>query len=173
MTPILSTASAGNTTRKVFVNKPQTTNFTSNTVNTTKYNPFTFLPLFLFESFRRYSNAFFLFIAALEQIQDVLPTGRWTTLVSETNIEIFIICFRFPSFLILLSSVDPFDAILWSMYLRVPRDAILGVSSRREVFEDLRRRAADNETNGCIVQRWATYLFFISHTDVSFSIFSN
>ena len=39
-----------------------------------------FVPLFLFEQFRRYSNCFFLLIALLQQIPDVSPTGRWTTL---------------------------------------------------------------------------------------------
>lgn len=39
-----------------------------------------FIPLFLFEQFRRYSNCFFLLIALLQQIPDVSPTGRWTTL---------------------------------------------------------------------------------------------
>jgi hypothetical protein len=40
-----------------------------------------FIPSFLFEQFRRYSNCFFLFIAMLQQIPDVSPTGRYTTLV--------------------------------------------------------------------------------------------
>lgn len=40
-----------------------------------------FLPSFLFEQFRRYSNCFFLLIALLQQIPDVSPTGRYTTLV--------------------------------------------------------------------------------------------
>lgn len=35
----------------------------------------------MFEQFRRYSNCFFLFIALLQQIPDVSPTGRYTTLV--------------------------------------------------------------------------------------------
>ncbi|GBP72846.1 Phospholipid-transporting ATPase IB [Eumeta japonica] len=39
-----------------------------------------FVPLFLFEQFRRYSNCFFLLIALLQQIPEVSPTGRWTTL---------------------------------------------------------------------------------------------
>lgn len=41
----------------------------------------TFIPSFLFEQFRRYSNIFFLLIALLQQIPDVSPTGRYTTLV--------------------------------------------------------------------------------------------
>jgi len=39
------------------------------------------LPAFLFEQFRRYSNCFFLLIAILQQIPEVSPTGRYTTLV--------------------------------------------------------------------------------------------
>lgn len=45
------------------------------------YSLISFLPSFLFEQFRRYSNCFFLFIALLQQIPDVSPTGRYTTLV--------------------------------------------------------------------------------------------
>lgn len=45
------------------------------------YSFLSFLPSFLFEQFRRYSNCFFLFIALLQQIPDVSPTGRLTTLV--------------------------------------------------------------------------------------------
>lgn len=45
------------------------------------FSPFSFIPSFLFEQFRRYSNCFFLFIALLQQIPDVSPTGRYTTLV--------------------------------------------------------------------------------------------
>lgn len=40
-----------------------------------------FVPLFLFEQFRRWANIFFLLIALLQQIPDVSPTGRYTTLV--------------------------------------------------------------------------------------------
>ncbi|KAL8207468.1 UNVERIFIED_CONTAM: putative phospholipid-transporting ATPase IA [Gekko kuhli] len=48
---------------------------------TAKYNLITFLPRFLYSQFRRAANAFFLFIALLQQIPDVSPTGRYTTLV--------------------------------------------------------------------------------------------
>ncbi|CAG0923824.1 unnamed protein product [Notodromas monacha] len=67
--------------RVVFVNRPQPEKYTSNRVSTAKYNLISFLPLFLFEQFRRYSNCFFLFIALLQQIPDVSPTGRYTTLM--------------------------------------------------------------------------------------------
>ena len=40
--------------------------FCSNRVSTAKYNVLSFLPCFLFEQFRRYSNCFFLFIALLQ-----------------------------------------------------------------------------------------------------------
>uniref|UniRef100_A0A673XFT5 Phospholipid-transporting ATPase n=1 Tax=Salmo trutta TaxID=8032 RepID=A0A673XFT5_SALTR len=56
-----------------------TTAFCSDT--TAKYNVLTFLPRFLYSQFRRAANSFFLFIALLQQIPDVSPTGRWTTLV--------------------------------------------------------------------------------------------
>uniref|UniRef100_A0A8C5BK39 Phospholipid-transporting ATPase n=1 Tax=Gadus morhua TaxID=8049 RepID=A0A8C5BK39_GADMO len=48
---------------------------------TAKYNALTFMPRFLFAQFRRAANSFFLVIAMLQQIPDVSPTGRWTTLV--------------------------------------------------------------------------------------------
>ncbi|UYV77023.1 ATP8A1 [Cordylochernes scorpioides] len=63
---------------------------------TAKYNFVSFIPKFLFEQFRRYSNVFFLFIALLQempctifhkegcvfqQIPNVSPTGRYTTAV--------------------------------------------------------------------------------------------
>ncbi|XP_073967262.1 ATPase phospholipid transporting 8A1 isoform X2 [Choristoneura fumiferana] len=65
--------------RVIFVNQPQPQKFLSNKVTTAKYSVPSFLPLFLFEQFRRYSNCFFLLIALLQQIPDVSPTGRWTT----------------------------------------------------------------------------------------------
>ncbi|XP_054595227.1 phospholipid-transporting ATPase IA isoform X4 [Nothobranchius furzeri] len=67
--------------RKICLNQPQFTKFCSNRVSTAKYNALTFLPRFLYSQFRRAANAFFLFIALLQQIPDVSPTGRWTTLV--------------------------------------------------------------------------------------------
>uniref|UniRef100_A0A7N8YDV1 Phospholipid-transporting ATPase n=1 Tax=Mastacembelus armatus TaxID=205130 RepID=A0A7N8YDV1_9TELE len=50
-------------------------------LSTTKYGILTFLPRFLYEQIRRAANAFFLFIALMQQIPDVSPTGRYTTLV--------------------------------------------------------------------------------------------
>ncbi|XP_041703179.1 probable phospholipid-transporting ATPase IA [Coregonus clupeaformis] len=68
-------------TRHIFINQPQSTKFCTNHVSTAKYNVLTFLPRFLYAQFRRAANSFFLFIALLQQIPDVSPTGRWTTLV--------------------------------------------------------------------------------------------
>ncbi|XP_071371262.1 probable phospholipid-transporting ATPase IA isoform X2 [Centroberyx affinis] len=67
--------------RLIFINQPQLSKFCTNQVCTAKYNALTFLPRFLFAQFRRAANSFFLFIALLQQIPDVSPTGRWTTLV--------------------------------------------------------------------------------------------
>ncbi|XP_061378672.1 probable phospholipid-transporting ATPase IA isoform X1 [Danaus plexippus] len=66
--------------RVIFVNHPQPQKFVNNRISTAKYSVPSFVPLFLFEQFRRYSNCFFLLIALLQQIPDVSPTGRWTTL---------------------------------------------------------------------------------------------
>ncbi|XP_043233403.1 probable phospholipid-transporting ATPase IA isoform X3 [Amphibalanus amphitrite] len=67
--------------RTVYINKEQPPNkCMSNSITTAKYSVFSFLPKFLFEQFRRYSNIFFLFIALLQQIPDVSPTGKYTTL---------------------------------------------------------------------------------------------
>ncbi|KAL0839950.1 hypothetical protein ABMA28_016563 [Loxostege sticticalis] len=66
--------------RVIFINHPQPQKFASNSISTAKYSVPSFIPLFLFEQFRRYSNCFFLLIALLQQIPDVSPTGRWTTL---------------------------------------------------------------------------------------------
>lgn len=52
-----------------------------NHVSTAKYNVFTFLPKFLFEQFSKYANLFFLFTAVLQQIPNVSPTNRFTTIV--------------------------------------------------------------------------------------------
>ncbi|KAF7403429.1 hypothetical protein HZH68_006223 [Vespula germanica] len=68
--------------RVVFVNAPhQPAKYKNNHITTAKYSILSFIPMFLFEQFRRYSNCFFLFIAIMQQIPDVSPTGRYTTLV--------------------------------------------------------------------------------------------
>ncbi|XP_056447306.1 phospholipid-transporting ATPase IA-like [Gadus chalcogrammus] len=67
--------------RLVLINRPQQGRFCNNLICTAKYNALTFMPRFLFAQFRRAANSFFLVIAMLQQIPDVSPTGRWTTLV--------------------------------------------------------------------------------------------
>ncbi|RZF42199.1 hypothetical protein LSTR_LSTR004348 [Laodelphax striatellus] len=67
--------------RVIFINAPQPTKFCSNQISTAKYSIISFIPSFLFEQFRRYANCFFLLIALLQQIPDVSPTGRYTTLI--------------------------------------------------------------------------------------------
>lgn len=54
---------------------------TSNRITTAKYGYSTFVPKFLLEQFRRYSNIFFTIIALFQQIPNVSPTGRYTTAV--------------------------------------------------------------------------------------------
>jgi len=45
---------------------PQQTKFITNHISTSKYSILSFLPKFLFEQFRKYSNIFFLCIALLQ-----------------------------------------------------------------------------------------------------------
>jgi hypothetical protein len=53
--------------RIITVNRgPQSTKFITNRISTSKYSILTFLPKFLFEQFRKYSNVFFLCIAVLQ-----------------------------------------------------------------------------------------------------------
>lgn len=72
---------SGEESRTILLNQPQPVKQCSNEVDTGKYTIITFLPKFLFEQFRRYANIFFLFIALLQQIPGVSPTGRLTTLL--------------------------------------------------------------------------------------------
>ncbi|BGP12149.1 hypothetical protein JCM10213_004714 [Rhodosporidiobolus nylandii] len=55
--------------------------FGGNSVSTSKYNVVTFLPKFLAEQFSKYANIFFLFIACCQQIPNVSPTNRYTTVL--------------------------------------------------------------------------------------------
>lgn len=59
----------------VLAASPQT-GFKNNSISTTKYNAFTFVPKFLFEQFQKYANIFFLFISCIqvspcEQVEQV------------------------------------------------------------------------------------------------------
>ncbi|KAJ7690706.1 calcium transporting ATPase [Mycena rosella] len=53
----------------------------SNSVSTSKYNVATFIPKFLTEQFSKYANLFFLFTACIQQVPDVSPTQKYTTIV--------------------------------------------------------------------------------------------
>lgn len=55
--------------------------YVDNHISTAKYNVVTFLPKFLYEQFSKYANIFFLFTAILQQIPDISPTNRYTTIV--------------------------------------------------------------------------------------------
>lgn len=55
--------------------------YVDNHISTAKYNIITFIPKFLFEQFSKYANLFFLFTACLQQIPNVTPTNRYTTIV--------------------------------------------------------------------------------------------
>ncbi|KAI9678940.1 MAG: aminophospholipid translocase [Trizodia sp. TS-e1964] len=57
-----------------------TSKYADNHVSTAKYNIATFVPKFLFEQFSKYANLFFLFTAALQQIPNISPTNRYTTI---------------------------------------------------------------------------------------------
>jgi len=54
--------------------------FMDNHVSTAKYNIATFLPKFLFEQFSKYANLFFLFTAIIQQVPNVSPTNKYTTI---------------------------------------------------------------------------------------------
>ena len=70
--------------RIIHLNNPPanaTTKYVDNHVSTTKYNIVTFLPKFLYEQFSKYANLFFLFTAIIQQIPNLSPTNRYTTIV--------------------------------------------------------------------------------------------
>ncbi|KAL3480730.1 hypothetical protein BJX99DRAFT_220170 [Aspergillus californicus] len=69
--------------RMIMLNNPPanaTHKFVDNHVSTAKYNIITFVPKFLYEQFSKYANLFFLFTAVLQQIPNVSPTNRYTTI---------------------------------------------------------------------------------------------
>lgn len=59
-------------TRTIHVNSVQNYKHCSNCISTAKYSILSFLPIFLFEQFRRYSNCFFLLIALLQVSQNLI-----------------------------------------------------------------------------------------------------
>ncbi|KAI5780182.1 hypothetical protein DFH27DRAFT_362977 [Peziza echinospora] len=54
--------------------------YVDNHISTAKYNVATFLPKFLYEQFSKYANLFFLFTAGLQQIPNISPTNKYTTI---------------------------------------------------------------------------------------------
>eukprot|EP00092_Neocalanus_flemingeri_P037876 GFUD01041229.1.p1 GENE.GFUD01041229.1~~GFUD01041229.1.p1 ORF type:complete len:1159 (-),score=232.94 GFUD01041229.1:205-3681(-) len=68
-------------TRRILINKIQSQKFKNNSISTGKYTILTFLPIFLYEQFRKYANIFFLTIGLLQQIPGISPTGKYVTLV--------------------------------------------------------------------------------------------
>lgn len=87
--------------REIALNDPEANRvkgYENNSVSTGKYGPLTFLPKFLFceytslltarcactkqsAEFSRSANLFFLFTACIQQVPNVSPTGRYTTIV--------------------------------------------------------------------------------------------
>lgn len=57
--------------RIIHINTSQLEKFIGNEVMTAKYSAWSFIPSFLFEQFRRYSNIFFLVIALL-QVREII-----------------------------------------------------------------------------------------------------
>ncbi|KAI5821040.1 hypothetical protein BZA77DRAFT_336364 [Pyronema omphalodes] len=69
--------------RIIHLNKPldnAANKYVDNHISTAKYNVATFIPKFLYEQFSKYANLFFLFTAGLQQIPDISPTNRYTTI---------------------------------------------------------------------------------------------
>ena len=60
---------------------PALTTFPSNSIRTSKYTLLTFLPLNLFEQFRRLANLYFLFIVLIQLIPNVSPFPIYTSVV--------------------------------------------------------------------------------------------
>lgn len=69
--------------RQIYINDKEANRargFGSNHISTTKYNLATFIPKFLFQEFSKYANLFFLFTSAIQQVPNVTPTNRYTTI---------------------------------------------------------------------------------------------
>ncbi|OXB83803.1 UNVERIFIED_CONTAM: hypothetical protein H355_003015 [Colinus virginianus] len=128
--------------RTIFINQPQLTKFCNNHVSTAKYNIITFLPRFLYSQFRRAANAFFLFIALLQQIPDVSPTGRYTTLVP----LLFILAVAAVKEII-EDIVDVGDIVIIKGKEYIPADTVLLSSSEPQAMCYIETSNLDGETN--------------------------
>ncbi|KAL0084969.1 hypothetical protein J3Q64DRAFT_1809699 [Phycomyces blakesleeanus] len=72
------------TPRIIHINSPDVNaeqKFCGNSVSTAKYNLVTFLFKFLYEEFSKSANLFFLFISGIQQIPNISPTSRYTTIL--------------------------------------------------------------------------------------------
>ncbi|KAI8974999.1 hypothetical protein BDB01DRAFT_805666 [Pilobolus umbonatus] len=69
--------------RVIFMNQHNqlNTKYVGNRISTAKYNMITFLPIFLSIEFSKSANLFFLFISGIQQIPNISPTSRYTTLI--------------------------------------------------------------------------------------------
>uniref|UniRef100_A0A7N4NGN5 Phospholipid-transporting ATPase n=1 Tax=Sarcophilus harrisii TaxID=9305 RepID=A0A7N4NGN5_SARHA len=149
--------------RTIYFNQPQQTKFHDNRVSTAKYSVVTFLPRFLYEQIRRAANAFFLFIALLQQIPDVSPTGRYTTLVPlifiltvagiKEIIEDYVKLFSFSVLRngmwqnIIWKEVAVGDVVKVTNEQYLPADLILISSSEPQAMCYVETSSLDGETN--------------------------
>uniref|UniRef100_A0AAY4DAS8 Phospholipid-transporting ATPase n=1 Tax=Denticeps clupeoides TaxID=299321 RepID=A0AAY4DAS8_9TELE len=133
--------------RLIHINQPQFTKFCSNRVSTAKYNLLTFLPRFLYSQFRRAANSFFLFIALLQQIPDVSPTGRWTTLVPLLFILVVAAVKEIIEDLVSHLTVAVGEIVKINGKDFVPADAILLSSSEPQGMCYIETSNLDGETN--------------------------
>uniref|UniRef100_A0A8C1JTQ3 Phospholipid-transporting ATPase n=1 Tax=Cyprinus carpio TaxID=7962 RepID=A0A8C1JTQ3_CYPCA len=92
--------------------------YATNSIKTSKYNPFTFLPLNLFEQFQRIANAYFLFLLILQVIPAISSLSIHSLLISEKwmNVQVGdIIKLENNQFvtadLLLLSSSEPLNLV--------------------------------------------------------------
>uniref|UniRef100_A0A671XSZ4 Phospholipid-transporting ATPase n=1 Tax=Sparus aurata TaxID=8175 RepID=A0A671XSZ4_SPAAU len=120
---------------------------------TAKYNVLTFLPRFLYSQFRRAANAFFLFIALLQQIPDVSPTGRWTTLVPLLFILVVAAVKEFIEDLVRLVSIVHWEKVAVGEVVRaangdhLPADLVILSSSEPQGMCYIETSNLDGETN--------------------------
>lgn len=71
--------------RVIYLNNPmanRANKYLDNHISTSKYNIVTFVPKFLFEQFSKYANLFFLMTCIIQQVPNVSPTNRYTTIIT-------------------------------------------------------------------------------------------
>uniref|UniRef100_A0A8C5B4T9 Phospholipid-transporting ATPase n=1 Tax=Gadus morhua TaxID=8049 RepID=A0A8C5B4T9_GADMO len=114
---------------------------------TAKYNLLTFLPRFLYSQFRRAANSFFLFIALLQQIPDVSPTGRWTTLVPLLFILVVAAVKEIIEDLVRPSRVGVGEVVRAANGDHLPADLVILSSSEPQGMCYIETSNLDGETN--------------------------